>query len=127
VLPLVVRRFVEQRIEDVVQLEIVALLECHPGRSWSPTEVADALRLSERDVARQLEVLGSRGLLDVRLSSEVRYRFSPSTAALASAVRQTVECYRDRRSETLAFVATRGRRALRAFSDAFRFTRDDDA
>jgi len=85
------------------------------------------LRLGVRDAARELEALARGGLLDVRVGSQVRYRFSPAVAALGEGVRELAECYGERRDETLAFVAARGRRSLRAFSDAFRFTKDDDA
>jgi hypothetical protein len=126
VLPPIVRQFIEQRIDDAAQLEILLLLERHPDRSWSAAEAADAVRLSVRDAAKYLEALGRRDLLDVRLSSDVRYRFNPASADLEGAVRHVAESYRDRRNETLAFVALRGRHSLRAFADAFRFTRRDD-
>jgi DNA-binding IclR family transcriptional regulator len=127
VLPAPVRRFIEQHIDNASQLELLLLLEHHRERWWSASEVAEALRLGDRDAARELESLGRGGLLDVRLGSEVRYRFGPAVPALGAGVRDLSECYGERRNETLAFVAARGRRSLRAFSDAFRFTKDDDA
>jgi hypothetical protein len=126
VLSPVVRRFLERRIDDVEQLEIVLLLQQHAERWWAAADVAPALRLVERRAAKQLEILGGRHLLDVRLSDDVRYRFSPATPELEAAVKQVADSYREHRAETVAFVS-RGRRSLRDFSDAFRIKRDDDA
>lgn len=119
-IPPAVRRFLDQRVDDVEQLEIVLLLQRHSDRSWSAADVADALRLTTRRVEQQLEALAGRELLDVRLGGDVRYRFKPATDALASTTRQLADCYRDRRSEVVSFVSSRGLRPLRDFSDAFR-------
>ena len=120
VIPPAVRRFLDQRVDDVEQLEIVLLLQRHGDRSWSAADVADALRLGTRRVEHQLEALAGRDLLDVRLGGDVRYRFKPASDTLASMARQLAECYRDRRLEVVSFVTTRGLRPLRDFSDAFR-------
>jgi hypothetical protein len=120
VIPPAVRRFLDQRIDDVEQLEIVLLLQRHGDRSWSAADVADALGLGIRRVEHQLEALAGRDLLDVRIGGEVRYRFKPASDTLAATARQLADCYRDRRLEIVSFVTTRGPRPLRDFSDAFR-------
>jgi hypothetical protein len=104
VLPPAVRRFLEERIDDVEQLEIMLHLQRHVERSWCAADVADALRLGCRRAENQLEALAGRDLLDVRLGDDVRYRFKPTSDALAAAARQLAEWYCDHRSETVAFV-----------------------
>jgi hypothetical protein len=84
VIPPAVRRFLDQRVDDVEQLEIVLLLQRHGDRSWSAADVADALRLGTRRVEQQLEALAGRDLLDVRLGGDVRYRFNDARPAAAA-------------------------------------------
>jgi hypothetical protein len=128
VIPPAVRRFLDQRVDDVEQLEIVLLLQRHGDRSWSAADVADTLRLGTRRVEQQLEALAGRDLFDVRLGGDVRYRFKPAGDTVASTARQLAELYRDRRLEIVLFVTTRGLRPLRDFSDAFRLkNRKSDA
>ena len=121
-----VRGFLEDRVESVEQLEILLLLQRHPDRSWTAADAASELGLLESRVARHLEALGRRDLLDVRLGHNVRYRFSPATETLAAAARQVAEAYRERCSAVIAFVTTRRLRALRDFSDAFKLTEDPE-
>jgi predicted ArsR family transcriptional regulator len=125
-LPPSVRRFVQRRIDTVEQLEILLLLQHHADRSWNAARVADALQLTEPAAAEHLEALGRRDLLDVRLSSDVVYRYSPATAELAGIVAQVVDAYREHRGDVLRLVTGRRLRALRDFSDAFRLGDDDD-
>ncbi len=121
-----VRRFLERRIDNVEQLEILLLLQHRSERSWSPARVADALQLTTRAAAAQLEALGQRNLLDVRIGADVLYRFSPATPELSEVVARMVEAYRDHRTEMLKIVTARRLRALRDFSDAFRLGQDED-
>lgn len=118
-LPPGVRRFIERRIDNIEQLEILLLLHRLGERSWSAEEVAEALRVTPRAAARHLEALTGRNLLDVRLGDEVRYRFAPAVPKLTTETKALADCYRERRSEVVALVAAT-RRSLRDFSDAFR-------
>jgi hypothetical protein len=125
-IPLEVRRFLSEYVDSVEQLEILVFLERESERFCSALAVARALHLSEGSAILSLETLARRGLLDVRLSTDVVYRFSPATAPLSDEVRATVAAYRERRSALLAFVTSARRRSLKDFSDAFRFTKDPD-
>ncbi len=108
-----VRRFVERRIDRIEQIEILLFVRRDTARFWTAADVGQALDLSERRVTDDLETLARRGLLDVRIGSEVVYRFSPATPALLQDVQRLAEVYADRRSDILAFVSRR--RSLRDF------------
>jgi len=125
VLAPLVRRFLERRVDNIEQLEIVLLLSQYSDRSWTAADVASSLRLVERAAAAHLETLAARHLLDVRLGHDVRYRFSPATPELSAIVKQVAETYRDQRSEIVAFVSAR-LQSLRDFADAFRLKKDRD-
>jgi len=125
-LPLAVRRFLERRIDNVEQLEILLLLQRRADRGWTAAQVADALQLTPRAAADQLEALGRRNLFDVRISADVVYRFSPATPELSGIVGQVMEAYRESRADVLHLVTGRRFRALRDFSDAFRLGEDEN-
>ncbi|HEX3704946.1 MAG TPA: hypothetical protein VHU82_16575 [Vicinamibacterales bacterium] len=125
-IPRPVRRFLARCVDTVEQLEIILLLQRHPERSWNALEVGEALGLDHRAVARDLEQLGTRDLLDVRLGADVRYRFSPGAPEAAAAAQRAAEAYRVSRGAVLAFVTAGRYRSLQDFSDAFRLTEDDD-
>jgi hypothetical protein len=124
VLPTRARRFLQRRIDNVEQLEIVLLLQHHQQRTWTGAAVAEALQLSPRAAAEHLETLARRALLDVRIGGDVRYRFNPATPELTATVKQVADCYRDNRTEVVSVVAT-NRRSLRDFSDSFRIKKDE--
>jgi hypothetical protein len=64
----------------VTQLEILLLLRAMPARSWSASEVNVALGLKGGAAETALETLSCRSLLDVRLGTDLRYRFAPPAA-----------------------------------------------
>jgi len=121
-LPPVVRRFIDQRIDNVEQLEILLLLYREASRYWDVAAVAQAVYLTERSAEGHLETLAGRNLLDVRLTESVLYRFSPAPPELTLDVKQLAESYRERRGELLALLAPRRRKSLQDFSDAFRIS-----
>jgi hypothetical protein len=125
-LPNDIRRFIERRLEGVEQLEILMVLQREPSRFWSAVSVAALVHLSEKHAAGALEALARNGLLDVRIASEVVYRFSPATPAMARDVKLLAEAYSDRRHRVLALLTSRRRRSLKDFSDAFRLNDTDN-
>jgi hypothetical protein len=121
-----VRRFVERQLESVEQLEIVLLLRREQSRFWDPRAVAMTLQIVERRTAENLEALASRGLLDVRIGTQVTYRYSPATPELARGMDRVAAAYSEHRVAVLALLMSRGRRSLRDFADAFRLDPDRD-
>ena len=118
-----VRQFIERCIDGIEQLEILLLLQRQASRYWDADAVAQSLCLSERQVADEFETLGRRGLLDVRIGSVVRYRFSPVTPALVLQAEQVARAYKEHRREVLALMSRR-HQSLKDFSDAFKLTQD---
>jgi hypothetical protein len=107
-----VRRFIEQRIETAEQLDILLLLVRDASHFWSAEAVARALHLSARPIA-DLETLARQGLLDVRITSDVVYRFSPATAAIADDMEDVAAAYLERRSELRQLIASARHRSLK--------------
>src|SRR5436190_21497804 len=72
------RHAIATHVRTVDELEVLLLLGRDRQRYWSATAAAQSTGVLPRSVGRVLEVLASRGLLDVRLSGEVLYRFDPA-------------------------------------------------
>ena len=100
-----VRLFVEQHIETVEQLAIMALLERQASRLRSAAEIAAGVSLRVRLVESHLEHLVRHGILDVRLESDLMYRYSPATADMGRIVAIVSAAYR-RRSDDLHAILT---------------------
>jgi DNA-binding IclR family transcriptional regulator len=79
--------------------KVFMLLQQKRHRSWSAVEIAAELKISPRTAADVLERLASNNFLDVKISSDLRYRFNPATPALeASADRSGGDVRKSRRA-----------------------------
>ena len=82
-LPTAVRRLISERIESVLQLEILLLLRAAPDKDWAPPEVARALVTQVESSQEWLEEMTRTRLL---VSDGRVYRYAPVTAELEGAV-----------------------------------------
>lgn len=113
-------------IASAEQCEILIAMHEAKGRWWSAQELAAEIFLLPGPTARDLESLATRGLLEVRLGSDVRYRFAPASDELAALVTELASMYRARRTDVLSFIVSRNGRAFRHFADAFRFRKEGE-
>ena len=72
------------------------------GRWWTSRELSRELRLAEAPTVSDLEQLATRGLLEVRITSDMAFRVSPVSPQLAEAVAQLAQLYRTNRVEVLS-------------------------
>jgi hypothetical protein len=86
-------RFLIEHIDSVRQLEILLLMRRGSERSWSATEVEDALGIGSGTAEPELEALSCRSLLDVRFGAELRYRFAPSGCDIRGAMDSVASLY----------------------------------
>jgi hypothetical protein len=120
-LPPSIRRLLA-RIGGLEQLEVLLFLARDPTRYVSASQVASSLHLLRR-LDATLEHLSRENLLDVRLGSDVRYRFTqdPETRDL---VRKLAEAYEERRLSVIE--ALQRTSPAHAFAEAFRIRKDRD-
>jgi DNA-binding IclR family transcriptional regulator len=118
-LPGELRAFLHSCIESIEQVELLMLLR---GAEHARTarDVAGALRLSPAGARRDLETLSARGLLDVRVEEETKYRYRPKSAELGRYCDLLAQHYVTSRQAVLGFVATESRRSAKRFADAFK-------
>ena len=86
--------FLTDCISSIEQCEILVAMRRPPVRWWTAADLAEDLNTSESRARDSLEALATRGLLEVRLGNDVRYRLAPLSPGLADALRQLVKTYR---------------------------------
>ena len=114
--------FVRAHLGSLIQLDVALLLQSDPEIWWSAERVASHLRVST-DIAREsLEKLASRNLLDVRIASDLTYRFAPWHQSAAEMMNEIAANHYEARES-----AARGGSASPAqrFADAFRIRKTD--
>jgi hypothetical protein len=100
-------RFLKNHVGRLEQLLVLLFLRRNSNRSWTAGDVGAAIRLPSRVVADELEVLGRQHLVDVRLGSDVRYRYAPIDPALDSLVGLVAASYSEQPALIVAFVRRR--------------------
>lgn len=117
-----VRSLIVERIDSVVQLELLLLLQANPGRAWTAAEVAQELRIEPSWATGQLDELAGRGLLASEASDTFRY--APQSSGLDSAVQRLSKDYAERRVTVITMIFSKPVDKLRSFADAFRLRKE---
>lgn len=121
-----VRTMITQRIDSVVQLELLLLLQSHANRSWTPDEVARELRIDSTASQAQLVQLVARGLASRSEADPNSFKYQPSNSALDATVAKLASEYAARRVSIISLIYSKPADTLRSFSDAFRLFRRED-
>ena len=119
-----VRTLIVERIDSVVQLELLLLLQGSAGRSWTAADVAQQLRIEPSWAAGQLAELVSRGLAAPADGAHESFRYAPVPAELDGTVVQLTRDYAERRVTVITMIFSKPVDKLRTFADAFRFRKD---
>ena len=118
--------FLAHRIASVDQLEILVLLIEASTRWFDATTTSHQLGVSPERARSALDALVAHNLLDIRISDDIRYQFSPGRPDLEHAALATAEAYRRRPAPVIQEVARGASQGLRDFAVAFRFRRRGD-
>ena len=116
-------------LSDVRSLEdLQVLMSCaeSPGRWWDAAGMAREAGVSVTAARHALDHFVRRNLLDIRVTGDVRYSFSPATGDLQHAVLACAAAYRSRPLAVVKVIAGARQTSVRDFADAFRIRRDDD-
>ena len=115
------KEFVRARIDSLIQLDIALLLQSDASVWWSAERLGDELRI-QPDVARHaLDALASKNLLDVRIATDLTYRFAPWHGSAAELMNEVAANHYEARE----IVARGGGSAAERFADAFRVRKND--
>lgn len=121
-LPRNLRHFVAQHFLATEDIEVLLLLWRDPSVWWTSTGAANALNLADSIVRPRLEQLSGR-FLEVRVTADVRFRFSPGNMQREKLVADLATAYRERRMDVVAALVSG--RSARHFADAFRLKREE--
>lgn len=118
-----IRRFIDQHVESVAQLEVLLLLKQHPERDWTADDMAKALYAAPEMCAGLLQEWARRGFaVAMAPGPKYRYRESPELDQL---VVQLAELYRERRVSVITLIYAKPVDRVRTFADAFRLRGTD--
>lgn len=117
-----VRTLILERIDSVVQLEVLLLLYGSPDRARTAQEVAQELRIDASWAQGQLGELAARGL--AADEGNDAFRYAPGTPELDRAVAQMSRDYTERRVRIITLIFSKPVDKLRSFADAFRLRKD---
>ena len=118
--------FLRAHVDSLVHLEVLALMVKMPDRWWDPASAGRELGLDVLAARAALEDLASRNLMEIGLTTDVRYRLQPGTSELREACEAFADAYRTNPLAIARFVADTRRRKLKDFADAFRMRRHDN-
>jgi hypothetical protein len=118
-----VERFVLQYVRSPEELDILLLLFRAPGRWWSAGDVAAVLHLNAEIARCGLERL-SGAFLDVRVESQICFRFSAHNCQRDALTAQLEATYHTDRGWLMSLFGNQ-RRAVMDFADAFRLRKED--
>ena len=119
----VVRRDVDENINNLDSLEVVMLLFREQARTFTPEQVSTALRISVRIARRELDRMRTRGT--ARLTGdEAEFQFDLSDPDKAAAVARIASMYGTRRIELINYVASQTLKRIQSIADAFKVRKD---
>ncbi|HEY7120622.1 MAG TPA: hypothetical protein VH475_28825 [Tepidisphaeraceae bacterium] len=123
-LPPAVRRFLDEHIRSVAQLEVLLLLQANAGRCFSSAEVGRELRIETAGAEAQLIDLRNRGIVTSGDPDPSAYRYPPANAEVEAAVSVLAHVYAERRVTVISRIYSKPADPLRSFADAFRIRKD---
>jgi hypothetical protein len=121
-----VRQFLAANIDSLEQLETLRILGEDDAREWEHTEIAQHVQSSPETILAHLATLEGRGLLHCeRREGRTFCGYGPHSPELEIQVRELLDLYRQRPVSMIRIVHQRAENALRDFSDAFKFRREN--
>ena len=114
------KKFIKEKIQTVLRLEILLLLHHQQTRSFTVAEVANELGFEKEDVNDQLTALQTIGLVVESNPDKHKYRYHPLNEALRSMVDQLAVGYSKQRVPILSVILAEHPDRTRLFAEAFR-------
>lgn len=120
------KKFIKEKIQTVLRLEVLLLLHHQQTRSFTVAEVANELGFEKEDVNGQLTALETIGVVVESNPDKHRYRYQPVNEALRSMVDQLAVGYSKQRVPILSVILAEHTDRPRLFAEAFRIIRQND-
>ncbi|MDP9190602.1 MAG: helix-turn-helix domain-containing protein [Acidobacteriota bacterium] len=113
--------FLRGRLSSPDQIEIVLMLLKDPLRSWTASEVSEALGMAPESTAMRLFLLASQGLIVFEPQSVPRYRYGVADETTDRLLRELASSYATNRDDVLRAIEARVESdPIQSFADAFK-------
>jgi hypothetical protein len=122
-----VRKFIARYVDSIESLEVLLHLQKQAEREWTAGEIASELRIGTAAADSSLAKLCSVNLLDVRIGTDLFYRYNPRLPHLEHAASALAAAYEKHRLAVIKLILERPAEPLRSFAEAFRFTKKDES
>lgn len=119
-----VEQFVARHLDTSEQVEVLLLLHSSPERTWSVEAIYQKILTSRESVARQLDLLGARGLAEVRNAEPRAYAYRAQSPELEATVTNLATIYRQSPHRVIELIYAKPSSAIRSFAEAFRLRKD---
>lgn len=121
-----IKKFVDQNIETIDQLEILRVLSEHRTQEWSVLHLSREVQAQPGVITNHLAALKSRGLLtSIARGQETLWMYTAQTPELDKSVQDLLQCYQERPVTMIRMVYAKAADALKTFADAFRIRKED--
>jgi len=122
-IPAYVRRFLEENIDTVPQLETLLMMYEKPDRDWLIADVASRNYITEPRATDTLNALQRRGLVSVEESPR-RFRFNPANDDVRGLVAELALCYQRKLSAVTELIHAKPSASIKEFARAFDLKKD---
>ena len=120
------RRFIKEKIQTVLRLEVLLLLHGHQPSAFTAPEVANRLGFETDTTAHEIEELEAIGVVVQPNRDKTKYRYDPSSETLRSLIEQLALHYSKHRVPILSVMLADHPDRIRLFAEAFRIIRSND-
>jgi hypothetical protein len=118
-----VRRFLEENIDTVPQLETLLMMFEKPDHGWLIADVASRNYISEARATDTLNALHRRGLV-ISEESPPRFRFNPANGEVRALVADLALCYQRKLSAVTELIHAKPSASVKEFARAFDLKKD---
>jgi hypothetical protein len=118
--------FVTHHVRSLDELQLLMAIIQSGQRWWDVPTAAREFGIPETAARVALDRFASHNLLDIRITDDVRYQFSPGTEDLRETAHAAADAYRRHPIAIARLVPRESTRRIADFADAFRIRRDDD-
>jgi len=117
------KRFIKEKIQTVLRMEVLLLLHQQQSRSFTAAEVANELGVEKEAAKDQLTTLQALGVVVQSKTDKPKYRYHPLDATLGSMVEQLAVGYSAQPVPILSVILADHPDRIRLFAEAFRIIR----
>jgi hypothetical protein len=120
------RRFLKEKIQTALRLEILLLLHHHRPSAFTAPEVASQLGFENDTTAHELMELEAIGVVVAAANDETRYRYDPQNTTLRTMVERLASGYSSQRIPILSVILAGHSDRTRRFTEAFKIISRND-